>query len=87
VGATDSTSHREPWNKGWIVGRKAPFKLKDIWAQRVRLQMDCRVRGFTLFRPVNGTNATRQAPDSRMPAMSCRSPSRRTTSRWSDASK
>src|SRR5262245_53044030 len=24
--------HREPWNKGKIVGQKAPFKLKDIWA-------------------------------------------------------
>jgi len=21
---------REPWNKGKIVGQKAPFKLKDI---------------------------------------------------------
>ena len=26
-------------NKGKIVGQKAPFKLKDIWALRVRLQM------------------------------------------------
>lgn len=24
-------SHREPWNKGKIVGQKAPFKVKDIW--------------------------------------------------------
>lgn len=22
--------HREPWNKGKIVGQKAPFKLKDV---------------------------------------------------------
>ncbi len=22
--------HREPWNKGMIVGQKAPFKPKDI---------------------------------------------------------
>ena len=22
---------REPWNKGKIVGQKAPFKVKDIW--------------------------------------------------------
>ena len=36
--------HREPWNKGKIVGQKAPFKLKDIWALRVRLQMENRVR-------------------------------------------
>ena len=33
---------REPWNKGKIVGQKAPFKLKDIWALRVRLHMDSR---------------------------------------------
>ena len=36
--------HREPWNKGKLVGQKAPFKLKDIWALRVRLQMEDRVR-------------------------------------------
>jgi hypothetical protein len=29
---------RPPWNKGKIVGQKAPFKLKEIWAIRVRLQ-------------------------------------------------
>ena len=33
------TVHREPWNKGKLVGQKAPFKLKDIWALRVRFQM------------------------------------------------
>ena len=31
-----SVAHREPWNKGKIVGQKAPFRLKDIWALRVR---------------------------------------------------
>lgn len=41
--------HREPWNKGKIVGQKAPFKLKDIWALRVHLQMDGRVRELALF--------------------------------------
>ena len=41
--------HREPWNKGKIVGQKAPFKLKDIWALRVRLQMKSRVRELALF--------------------------------------
>jgi hypothetical protein len=39
-----SAVHREPWNKGKIVGQKAPFKIKDIWVLRVRLQMECRVR-------------------------------------------
>ena len=32
-----NASHREPWNKGKIVGQKVPFKPKDIWALRVRL--------------------------------------------------
>ena len=34
-----NVAHREPWNKGKIVGQKAPFKLRDIWALRVRFQM------------------------------------------------
>lgn len=42
-------NHREPWNKGKTVGQKAPFKLKDIWALRVRLQMQDRVRELALF--------------------------------------
>lgn len=41
--------HREPWNKGKLVGQKAPFKLKDIWAPRVRLQLEGRVRELALF--------------------------------------
>jgi hypothetical protein len=31
---TQGAAHREPWNKGKIVGQKAPLKLKDIWALR-----------------------------------------------------
>ena len=34
-----SNLHREPWNKGIIVGQKAPLKLKEVWAIRMRLQM------------------------------------------------
>jgi integrase len=41
--------HREPWNKGKIVGQKAPLKLKDIWAIRVRLQLSDRLRDLALF--------------------------------------
>jgi hypothetical protein len=41
--------HREPWNKGKIVGQKAPFKLKDVWALRVRLQMEGLARELALF--------------------------------------
>jgi site-specific recombinase XerC len=49
MGTAGSTVHREPWNKGKIVGQKAPFKLKDVWALRVRLQMESRVRELALF--------------------------------------
>lgn len=46
---TQAVAHREPWNKGKIVGQKAPLKLKDIWALRVRLQVANRVREMALF--------------------------------------
>jgi integrase len=39
----------EPWNKGKLVGQKAPFKLKEIWAIRVRLQLADRQRELALF--------------------------------------
>jgi len=38
-----------PWNKGKIVGQKAPLKLNDIWAIRIRLQLGHRVRELALF--------------------------------------
>jgi integrase len=43
------TSAREPWNKGKLVGQKTPFKLKEIWAIRIRLQMASRRRELALF--------------------------------------
>ena len=44
-----SINRRVPWNKGKIVGQKAPFKSKEIWAIPVRLQMDERTRELALF--------------------------------------
>ena len=38
-----------PWHKGKIVGQKAPPKLKDIWAIRIRLQLGHRTRELALF--------------------------------------
>ena len=40
---------RPPWNKEKLVGQKRPFKLKEIWAIRVRLQISCRTRELALF--------------------------------------
>jgi site-specific recombinase XerC len=47
--ASTRSPHREPWNKGKLVGQKAPLRLKDIWAIRVRLQLQHRVRELALF--------------------------------------
>ncbi len=33
-----ASHHREPWNKGKLVGQKAPLRLKEIWAFRIRRQ-------------------------------------------------
>ncbi|MNW17237.1 hypothetical protein D3C71_2163530 [compost metagenome] len=40
---------RSPWNKDKLVGQKRPFKLKEIWAIRTRLQLSCRTRDLALF--------------------------------------
>jgi len=40
---------REPWNKGKLVGQKTPFKLNEIWAIRIRLQIASRCRDLALF--------------------------------------
>jgi integrase len=44
-----TTTIRERWNKGKLVGQKAPFKLKEIWTIRVRLQLANRRRELALF--------------------------------------
>lgn len=38
-----------PWNKGKLVGQKAPLRLNEIWAIRVRLQLSHRVRELAMF--------------------------------------
>ena len=43
------SSPREPWNKGKLVGQKAPLRLEEIWAIRVRLQLSDRTRYLALF--------------------------------------
>ena len=40
---------RLPWNKGKLVGQKAPLKLREIWAIRIRLQLAERRRELALF--------------------------------------
>ncbi len=38
-----------PWNKGRLIGPKPPFKLREIWAIRIRLQLADRIRDLALF--------------------------------------
>ena len=38
-----------PWNKGKLTGQKAPLRLCDIWAIRVRLQLGDEARDLALF--------------------------------------
>lgn len=47
--ATPATKAREPWNKGKLVGQKAPLRLGDIWAIRVRLEIANKERDLALF--------------------------------------
>jgi hypothetical protein len=42
-------SKNVPWNKGRLTGRKRPLKPKDVWAIRVRLQLEHRKRDLALF--------------------------------------
>jgi len=45
-----STPHTHvPWNKGKLVGQKAPLKPREVWAIRVRLQMENHARELALF--------------------------------------
>src|SRR5258705_10771280 len=37
------------WNKGKLLGQKLSLKLKEIWAIRIRLQLDHRARELALF--------------------------------------
>ena len=40
---------QEPWNKGKLTGQKPPFKPQQIWAIRVRLQIDNKLRDLAMF--------------------------------------
>jgi integrase len=44
-----NTRSRTPWNKGKLVGPKAPLKPKDIWTMRLQLQQHHRTRELALL--------------------------------------
>jgi integrase len=47
--AVQTNGHRVPWNKGKLLGQKPPLKPKEIWAIRIRLQLEHRARDLALF--------------------------------------
>jgi integrase len=47
--ATTTSGRVTPWNKGRLLGQKPSLKLKEIWAIRIRLQLDHRTRELALF--------------------------------------
>jgi integrase len=49
MNATPSATTHAPWNKGQLIGQKAPLKLKEIWAIRIHLQMAHNTRELALF--------------------------------------
>lgn len=46
---TSTPQEHPPWNRGKLVGQKAPLKLKEIWAIRNRLQLANRTHDLALF--------------------------------------
>jgi integrase len=46
---THLESDKSPWNKGKLVGQKAPLKPPEVWAIRVRLELAGKSRDLALF--------------------------------------
>lgn len=40
---------RIPWNKGKLTGQKPPFTPQQVWAIRIRLQIDNQLRDLAMF--------------------------------------
>jgi integrase len=49
VGSKEAIMPNIPWNKARLTGQKRPLKPKDVWAIRVRLQLQQRARDLALF--------------------------------------
>ena len=68
-----------PWNKGKLLGQKPPLKLKEIWAIRIRLQLNHRARELALFNlaidsKLRGCNLVAASRPRRDPGQPCRRP-------------
>src|SRR5215813_12162423 len=43
------TQHREPWNKGKLIGAKPPLRSKHVWSIRTKLQLEGQARDLAMF--------------------------------------
>jgi hypothetical protein len=63
--------HREPWNKGKLVGQKSPFKLKENWAIRIRLELAQQFGGGVIIgvagAPIDLAERRRPDPERQLP--------------------
>jgi hypothetical protein len=50
--AIPQSAHREPWNKGKMIGAKPPLRPKHVWSIRSKLQIAGRTRDLAMFNPV-----------------------------------
>ena len=46
---TSTTPRRAPWNKGKLIGAKAPLLPKHVWLVRTKLQVAVRTRDLAMF--------------------------------------
>jgi len=47
--ASPPTQHREPWNKGKLIGAKPPLRSKHVWCIRTKLQVEGQTRDLAMF--------------------------------------
>ena len=47
--ASPRTQHREPWNKGKLIGTKPPLRSKHVWSIQTKLQVEGQTRDPAVF--------------------------------------
>lgn len=62
---TKAEGRATPRNKGKLLGQKRPLKLKEIWAIRIRLQLDHQARELAQFNLAIDSLGPRQRPFTR----------------------
>jgi hypothetical protein len=49
IDAVPQALHREPWNKGKLIGAKPPLRPKHVWSIRTKVQIAGRTRDLAMF--------------------------------------